>query len=48
MALLESSCADGDGGAEERREGVERAAFSCGCSFCFFIDFLISAYTIVS
>ena len=47
VTLLESSCTDGEGGAEEKREGVERTVFSCSCSFCFFIDFLISVYTTV-
>ena len=48
MALLESSCTDGEGGAEERRKGVERAAFFHGCSFRFFVNFFISIYTTVS
>ena len=48
MALLESSCTDGEGGAEERRKGVGRAAFFCSCSFCFFVNFFISVYTTVS
>ena len=48
MALLESSCTDGEGGVEERRKGVGRAAFFCSCSFCFFVNFFISIYTTVS